>query len=61
MEQPDGGTLPEIMRLFTDEAFLDSKLRYLQNPVIRARWTKTYKSMGDREKAEIIPFLQAKF
>jgi hypothetical protein len=61
MEQPDGGTLPEIMRLFTDEAFLDSKLRHLQNPVIRARWTKTYKSMGDREKAEIIPFLQAKF
>ena len=61
MEQPDGGTLPEIMRLFTDEAYLDSKLRHLQNPVIRARWTKTYKSMGDREKAEIIPFLQAKF
>jgi len=61
MEQPDGGTLPEIMRLFTDEAFLESKLRHLQNPVIRARWTKTYKSMGDREKAEIIPFLQAKF
>lgn len=61
MEQPDGGTLPEIMRLFTDEAFLDSKLRHLQNPVIRSRWTKTYKSMGDREKAEIIPFLQAKF
>jgi TraM recognition site of TraD and TraG len=61
MEQPDGGTLPEIMRLFTDEAYLDSKLRHLQNPVIRSRWTKTYKSMGDREKAEIIPFLQAKF
>lgn len=61
MEQPDGGTLPEIMRLFTDEAFLDSKLRNLQNPVIRARWTKTYKAMWDREKAEIIPFLQAKF
>lgn len=61
MEQPDGGTLPEIMRLFTDEAFLDSKLRHLKNPVIRAWWTKTYKSMGDREKAEIIPFLQAKF
>lgn len=61
MEQPEGGTLVEIMRLFTDEAFLDSKLRNLQNPVIRSRWTKTYKSMGDREKQEIIPFLQAKF
>jgi hypothetical protein len=46
MEQPEGWTLPEIMRLFTDEAFLDSKLRNLQNPVIRARWTKTYKVDG---------------
>lgn len=61
MEQPDGGTLPEVMRLFTDEAYLDSKLRHLKNPVIRSRWLKTYKAMGDREKAEIIPFLQAKF
>ena len=61
MEQPDGGTLPEIMRLFTDEAFLESKLRHLKNPVIRSRWTKTYKAMGDREKWEIIPFIQSKF
>lgn len=61
MEQPDGGTLVEIMRLFTDPAFLESKLRNLTNPVISARWNKTYKAMGDREKAEIIPFLQAKF
>lgn len=61
MEQPDGWTMPEIMRLFTDEAFLESKLRHLKNPVIRSRWTKTYKAMWDREKAEIIPFIQSKF
>jgi hypothetical protein len=24
-------------------------------------WNKTYKKMWDREKAEIIPFIQAKF
>ena len=39
MEQPDGGTLPEIMRLFTDEAYLDSKLRHLKNPVIPVSYT----------------------
>jgi len=49
------------MRLFTDPAFAESKIRNLKNPVIAARWNKTYKSMGDREKAEIIPFIQAKF
>ncbi len=61
MEQPEGGSLLDIMRLFTDPAFAESKIRNLKNPVISARWNKTYKSMGDREKSEIIPFIQAKF
>jgi energy-coupling factor transporter ATP-binding protein EcfA2 len=61
MEQPEGGTLLDIMRLFTDPAFAETKIRNLKNPVIAARWNKTYKAMGDREKAEIIPFIQAKF
>lgn len=61
MEQPEWGTFPEIMRLFTDDAFLESKLKHLKNPVIASWWNKTYRSMGDREKKEIIPFLQAKF
>ena len=61
MEQPEWGTLIDIMRLFTDDAFAESKIRNVKNPVIAARWNKTYKKMGDREKAEIIPFIQAKF
>ena len=61
MEQPEWGTLIDIMRLFTDDAFAESKIRNVKNPVIAAWWNKTYKKMGDREKAEIIPFIQAKF
>ncbi len=61
MEQPEWGTLIDIMRLFTDDAFAESKIRNIKNPIIAARWNKTYKKMGDREKSEIIPFLQAKF
>lgn len=61
MEQPEWGTLIDIMRLFTDDAFAESKIRNLKNPIIAAWWNKTYKKMGDREKAEIIPFIQAKF
>jgi hypothetical protein len=49
------------MRLFTDEAFAETKIRNIKNPVVASRWNKTYKKMGDREKAEIIPFIQAKF
>jgi len=61
MEQPEGGTLVDIMRLFTDDAFAESKIRNVKNPIIAARWNKTYKKMGEREKSEIIPFIQAKF
>lgn len=61
MEQPEWGTLPEIVRIFTDEAFQKTKLKNVKNPVIRAWWEKTYAAMWDREKAEAIPFFQAKF
>lgn len=61
MDQPEGGTLVDIMRLFTDEAFAEAKIRNLKDPVVASWRNKTYKKMGDREKAEIIPFIQAKF
>lgn len=61
MDQPEWWTIVDIMRLFTDEAFAESKIRNIKNPVVASWWNKTYKKMGDREKAEIIPFIQAKF
>lgn len=61
MEQPEWWTLIDIMRLFTDDAFAESKIRNVKNPIIAAWRNKTYRKMWDREKAEIIPFIQAKF
>ena len=61
MEQPEWWSLVEIMRLFTDEAFQKVKVAKVKNPVVRTWWEKTYKAMWDREKAEIIPYFQAKF
>ena len=61
MDQPEWGTIVDIMSLFTDDAFAESKIRNLKDPVVASWWNKTYKKMGDREKAEIIPFIQAKF
>jgi len=61
MEQPEWWTMVELVRLFTDDAFAESKIRNVKNPIILSRWNKTYKKMGDREKAEAIPFFQAKF
>ncbi len=61
MEQPDWGTITEIVRMFVDPAFQKIKLKNVTNPVVRTWWEKTYGSMGDREKQEMIPYFQAKF
>lgn len=61
MDQPEWWTIVDIMRLFTDDAFAEAKIRNLKDPVVASWWNKTYKKMWDREKAEIIPFIQAKF
>ena len=61
MDQPEWWTIVDIMRLFTDDAFAEAKMRNLKDPVVASWWNKTYKKMWDREKAEIIPFIQAKF
>ena len=61
MDQPEWWTIVDIMRLFTDDAYAEAKIRNIKNPVVAAWWNKTYKKMWDREKAEIIPFIQAKF
>lgn len=61
MEQPDGWTMSEIVRLFVDGAFNKIKLDKVQNVIVRHWRDKTYKAMWDKEKAEMIPYFQAKF
>lgn len=57
----EGATLLDIPRLFTDEAFREYKTSKVKNPVVRNFRERTYASIGDREKEEIIPYLTAKF
>lgn len=54
-------TLIDIPRLFTDEAFREYKISKVTNPMVRNFRERTYASIGDREKEEIIPYLTAKF
>lgn len=61
MDYPEGGTLVEIIKLFTDQNFQDSRRQTLKNPVVRTWWDHTYATMGEREKWEIIPYFAAKF
>lgn len=61
MEYPEGGALTDIVRLFTDDEFQKDRVRHVKNPIVKAWWEKTYASMGEREKQEMIPYFAAKF
>lgn len=61
MEYHEWWALTDIVRLFTDDEFQKDRTRNLKNPIVKAWWDKTYASMWDREKQEMIPFFAAKF
>lgn len=57
----DKPTLLDVPRLFTDETYRDFKTKKVKNAVVKNFREKTYASMGDREKQEIIPYFTSKF
>jgi hypothetical protein len=61
MDYPQGGAITDVVRLFTDTEFQKDRVRHVKNPIVRNWWEKTYASMWEREKAEIIPYFAAKF
>ncbi|MFK7779912.1 MAG: DUF87 domain-containing protein [Candidatus Gracilibacteria bacterium] len=61
MDYPQGGAITDVVRLFTDEEFQKDRVRHVKNPIVKSWWETTYAKMGDREKAEIIPYFAAKF
>lgn len=61
MDYPWWWAITDVVRMFTDIDFQKERVRHVKNPVVKAWWEKTYASMWDREKAEIIPYFQAKF
>ncbi len=61
MSHPEGGTMVDIVRLFTDDDFQKERVSYLKNPVVKSFWTDQMAKTGAREKQEIIPYFAAKF
>ncbi len=61
MEYPEWAAITDIVRLFTDNDFQKERIRHVKNPIVKAWWEKTYASMWDREKQEMIPYFAAKF
>lgn len=61
MAHPEGGTMVDIVRLFTDDDFQRERVNYIKNPVVKSFWTDQMAKTGAREKQEIIPYFAAKF
>ena len=61
MDYPSGWAITDVIRIFTDMEFQSDRVRHVKNPIVKAWWEKTYASMWDREKQEIIPYFAAKF
>ncbi len=61
MDYPSWWAITDVVRMFTDPDFQKDHTRHVKNPIVKNWWEKTYASMWDREKAEIIPYFAAKF
>jgi hypothetical protein len=61
MDDPDGGALTDIVRLFTDDAFQKVKVDNVKNPIVKSFWVNQMANTGQREKQEMIPYFAAKF
>jgi hypothetical protein len=61
MEQPGGGTLLEIPRLFTDADFREKAISYVKDPVVSAFWTKQLAQTAEFHKSEMLNYFISKF
>lgn len=61
MESPGGGSLTDMVRLFTDDDFQREKTKDVKNPIVKSFWEHQMAKTGAREKQEMIPYFAAKF
>jgi len=61
MEYPQGGTLIEVPKLFTDDGFRQERISHVKDPVIRAFWTQQLAKTADFHKSEMYNYFISKF
>lgn len=59
IEYPDT-TLLSVNRLFSDKAYREKVVDYLQDPAVKAFWTEEFANYTDRFAAEALPAIQNK-
>ncbi len=61
MAHPDGGTLIDIPRLFTDPDFEKERVKFVTDPVVRSFWEKQMAKTSDFHKSEMLNYFTSKF
>ena len=61
MEQPEGGTIIDIPRLFTDKDFEKQAVKNVTDPVVKSFWEKQMSKTSDFHKSEMLNYFTSKF
>jgi hypothetical protein len=61
MAHPEGGTLIDIPRLFTDPEFEKDRVSYVKDPVVKGFWEKQMAKTSDFHKSEMLNYFTSKF
>jgi len=59
-EQGNPGTLVEIPRVFTDEAFLKAKLLHVRDPLVRSFWEKEWRQTTGQTRSDMLGYVVSK-
>jgi len=61
MSQPEGGSLIDLPRLFTDDTFRSQAISYVRDPVVKAFWDQQLAKTADFHKSEMYNYFISKF
>ena len=61
MNQPGGGTLIDVPRIFTDDAFRSRLIAGVTDPIVKAFWTQQLAKTADFHKSEMYNYFISKF
>jgi hypothetical protein len=61
MSHPEGGTIIDVPRLFTDPDFEKDRVKYVVDPVVRSFWEKQMAKTADFHKSEMLNYFTSKF
>ena len=59
-DRSDPGSLVEIPRMFTDQEFMENRLRRVEDPLVRSFWLKEWKQMTGSTKSDMLGYMVSK-